>query len=436
MKQGYKDSGIEWIGEIPENWGVTKLRNIADVKYGITLQLEQGKTEGIPIISVQNVTINGGLDFSSNFFIDEELVSKDDILQQNDILFNWRNGSTEHVGKTVLFTLNDKYTHVSFLLRLRVKKIFSPLYLNWLISSLRYNKFFLISKFKVNNSYNASELNRTQIISPPLSEQKQIAAYLDKATETIDKAIAVKKEQLQKLDELKKSIIYKAVTKGLDDSVKMKDSGIEWIGDIPEGWEVKRIKDISLIKYGLGQPPKELDVEDGGLPLIRATNVYRGSIDSRNMIFVDPEDIPFDRDPILMENDIIVVRSGAYTADSAIIPKEYEGSITGYDMVIRCFSYINPEFVSYALLSKYIHDDQLRLMTLRAAQPHLNREELGSTRILIPSKAEQIEISKYIKKKTKDIKSASEKITQQIEILEQYKKSLIHECVTGKRRVG
>jgi type I restriction enzyme, S subunit len=129
--------------------------------------------------------------------------------------------------------------------------------------------------------------------------------------------------------------------------------------------------------------------------MIRATNIFRGKIDANNLVFVDPDGVPYERDPILRENDIIVVRSGAYTADSAIVPKEFDGAVAGYDMVIRCYT-DNPRFISYCLLSHFILKNQLLLHSMRAAQPHLNREELGETFVVMPPMDEQISILDHI----------------------------------------
>ena len=101
----------------------------------------------------------------------------------------------------------------------------------------------------------------------------------------------------------------------------LKNTGVRCIDKIPKHWQIKKLKYLSKIRYGLSQPPREFEE---GLPLIRATNIERGKINTKDLIFVDPKDIPINKDPILKTNEIIVVRSGAYTADSAIIPKKFK----------------------------------------------------------------------------------------------------------------
>ena len=237
-----------------------------------------------------------------------------------------------------------------------------------------------------------------------------------------------KQKQIELLKEQRTAIINQAVTKGLDPNVKMKKSGIEWLGEIPESWGVVRLKHISFIKYGIGQPPNELE---NGLPLIRATNIKEGNISSKDMMLIDPGEVPYDRDPILKENDIIVVRSGAYTGDSSIIPKEYEGSVAGYDLVVTAQE-IDAEFLAFGLLSDAILHKQIDLCRSRAAQPHLNAIELGETLIFLPKKEEQLHIVKFLKNITKSIETLIHRSHIEINLLKEYRTTLISEAVTGK----
>jgi type I restriction enzyme, S subunit len=254
-----------------------------------------------------------------------------------------------------------------------------------------------------------------------------------KKTSRLDTLISNKESQINNLEEIRKITINQAVTKGLNPKAKLKPSRTEWLGEIPEHWEVKRLKNIGKIKYGLGQPPKE---KENGLPLIRATNISRGKIYEAEMMYVDPNDIPYERDPILKVGDIIVVRSGAYTADSAIIPKGYENSIAGYDMVIRIDHTFNNKFISYCLLSKYILNDQMIILSLRAAQPHLNKEELGSVLISLPPLNEQIAIANYLDEKTSRLDTLISNLKDEIESLKEIRKITIQDAVTGKVKVS
>src|ERR1019366_6589579 len=224
------------------------------------------------------------------------------------------------------------------------------------------------------------------------------------------------------------AIIHRAVTRSLDSSVPLKPSGIPWLGDIPQHWEAKRLKAIAQIRYGLGQPPRETET---GLPLIRATNVDQGRILEKNLVRVDPADVPKTRNAFLKAGEIIVVRSGALTADSAIISREYEGAVAGYDMVVTVRG-ARPEFIAIALLSSYVQADQLVIASMRAAQPHLNAEELGTAIFLLPPDEEQKQIVEFVRNESLPIDAAITRLEREIELLREYRTRLVADVVTGK----
>ena len=265
-------------------------------------------------------------------------------------------------------------------------------------------------------------------IVPPLAEQTAIVRYLNQTDERIRRYVSSRERLIELLEEYRQAVIHHIVTRGLDPDVRLKPSGVEWLDDMPAHWEVKRLKTIGRIRYGLGQPPRE---SADGLPLIRATNVDHGRIIDKNLLFIDPSDVPSGRDAILREKEIIVVRSGAYTGDSAIVPKAYDGAITGYDMVVSVTG-AQPEFVAMALLCKYVRDDQLIVASTRSAQPHLNAEELGTAILLIPPLSEQTAIVAYIDKATAAIDADIDRAQREIELLGEYRTRLIADVVTGK----
>jgi type I restriction enzyme S subunit len=272
----------------------------------------------------------------------------------------------------------------------------------------------------------------THVGFPPLAEQQRIAAYLNATCVAIDGVVAAKRRQIGTLDALRGSITQHALTEGVDGSVELRDSGVNVIPSLPLGWKLVRLKNIAEIRYGLGQPPPETD---GGVPMIRATDIDAGKIIEGNFLCVDPESLPLDRDPYLKEGEIIVVRSGAYTGDSAIVPAKHAGAVAGYDMVVTVRRAV-PEFLAYCLLSGYVLEGQVLLLTLRAAQPHLNSQELSGIILAVPdSRREQEAICAHLDEKLGEVKRIATGIEAQIETLTAYRKSLIHECVTGQRRV-
>jgi len=263
---------------------------------------------------------------------------------------------------------------------------------------------------------------------PSIKEQQAIARFLGFKTAQIDALISKKRELLDKLVEKRIALISHAVSKGLDPSVPMKNSGVTWLGDIPAHWDTKRLKFVGKTRYGLGEPPQKLD---GGIPFIRATDIYRGQIDGAKVQTVDPDCVPWSRNPTLKAKDILVVRSGAYTGDSAIVPAEWEGSIAGYDMVYTAEGAL-PEYIALNLLSKHVLNGQIYLAKHRAAQPHLNAEELGDVVIALPPPEEQVEIVAYIEEGAKKLAIQCDLVISVVEHLHEYRSSLITNAVTGR----
>lgn len=203
---------MDGVGLVPEHWRVKQLRYCCQISYGITLQLEAGKTTGVPILTVQNLDVHGGWKFDQSFCIDEELVSEEDILRHGDLLFNWRNGSSKHVGKTAFFNLDGRYTHVSFLLRMRCGKDLNPFYLKSYLGALRMAGFFEGAKDKVNKTFNSTELNRLSVLVPPIKEQEAIVEFVQAKWDEIERVLQVIESQIETLTAYRKSLIHECVT--------------------------------------------------------------------------------------------------------------------------------------------------------------------------------------------------------------------------------
>jgi len=268
---------------------------------------------------------------------------------------------------------------------------------------------------------------------PPLSEQTAIVRFLDWVERRTRRAIHVRQQRIKLLEEYKQALIHQAVTGQIDIRTGKRywayaNSGVEWFGEIPEHWVVRRIKTIARIRYGLGQPPREMD---GGVPMLRATNVSRGTICEKDLLYVDPSDVPANRGAFLRTGEIIVVRSGAFTADSAIVPEAYDGAVAGYDMVVTALSVL-PRFLAAALLTPCVRDDQLIAVSMRSAQRHLNAEELGAAFVPLPPLSEQIAIVEYLDTLMVKIDNAVAATRHEIDLLREYCTRLVADVVTGK----
>jgi type I restriction enzyme S subunit len=213
-----KDSGVEWLGNIPAHWEVKKLKRIAEISYGIVLELDRTLTEGTPIISLPNVSIDGELNLQDIPFTPLRQDEREYmLLKKSDLLFNWRNGSSDHVGKTALFDAEGDYTHVSFLLRIRFSGgVIIPRFYQCYLNSLRFTGFFMATKAGVNNTFNQSELMELEVLVPPANEQLIIATYLDQEIAKLNTLITKIREGIERLKEFRTALISAAVTGKID----------------------------------------------------------------------------------------------------------------------------------------------------------------------------------------------------------------------------
>lgn len=415
----YKDSGESWIGLIPKHWEIIKLKHLFNEKR-----------------HKKNMSLNSGsISFGEVIYKDDEKITEATKASYQEVL----------KGEFLVNPLNLNYDLISLRIALsKINVVVSAGYIVLLANKLVCREYFkyLLHRYDVaymkllgsgvRQTISFNHIANSLLPYPSMLEQKNTAEFLDQKTAEIDQAISIKEQQIALLNERKQIVIQKAVTQGLDPNVPMKDSGLNGVGNIPQDWEIIKFKYLAKVRYGLGQPPRQLD---NGLKIIRATNIERGKIVEKGMLYIDPNDIPWDRNPTLNKDEIIVVRSGAYTGDSAIVTEEYAGCIAGYDMVATPFN-CYPKFLSTVLLSHYVLYEQIYLLRMRSAQPHLNAEELNELKIVVPPINQQRLIANYIEKVESDIGEAISLIKQQLEKLKEYKTTLINDAVTGKIKVA
>ena len=410
-----KDSGVEWLGDVPAHWRVMPLKWCSRCHSGDGISTEAvsaAKTfqRNIPVIGG-----NGIMGFGENTNCYDAVLA----IGRVGALC----GNVHAVQPPAWITDNALVLSVDS----------ATVSLEFLAATLKGRNLNNLADKTAQPLITGTRVQNEHVPFPPLPEQSAIVRYLDHVGRRIQRYIRAKQKLIALLEEQKQVVIHQAVTGQIDVRTgrpypAYKDSGVEWLGKVPEHWGRNRLKSIARIRYGLGQPPRELS---DGLPLIRATNVDHGRIVEKNLVYIDPLDVPKSRDAFLSKKEIIVVRSGAYTADSAIIPETYEGAVAGYDMIVTA-NRAEPEFIAFALLSNYVRDDQLIIASTRSAQPHLNAEELGSAVFLLPTFSEQHIIVRYLDKAIANIEISIVRARHQIELLREYRTRLIADVVTGK----
>lgn len=267
---------------------------------------------------------------------------------------------------------------------------------------------------------------------PPKDEQERIADYLDKKCEEIDKVVETEKAVIGLLKEYKQSVITEAVTKGLDKSVPLKDSGIEWIGKIPQHWKIEKLKFISECNKEVLSENTESSKTIDYIEIGSVTN-ENGINDHQTFTF---ENAPSRARRIVKHGDTIISTVRTYLKAIAYIDEQYDNYIcsTGF-AVFTPSSKILPKFLFHALHSEWFVST-VEANSVGISYPAINTTNIVNYKIAIPSVKEQEQILKYLDKKCSEIDKAITGKEQLIEKLTEYKKSLIYECVTGKRKVA
>lgn len=418
----YKESGVPWLGDVPEHWDIKRAKNLFRC---VDVRSEKGEEELLTVSSERGVVLRRSATvtmFKAESYVGYKLCWPGDLVINS--LWAWARGLGVSSYHGIVSTAYGVY-------RARQGCGINSRFIHEMVRSTPFHWELRVRSKGVWTSrlqLTDESFFGSPIPLPPLPEQAAIVRFLDHIDRRISRYISAKQKLIKLLEEQKQAIIHRAVTRGLDPNVRLKPSGVEWLGEVPEHWEVRRLKSIAGIRYGLGQPPRESKT---GMPLIRATNVDHGRILEKDLVRVDPADVPKTRNAFLAVGEIIVVRSGAYTADSAIIPAEYAGAVSGYDMVVTAHK-AQPEFIALSLLSSYIRDDQLIIASMRSAQPHLNAEELGAALVLVPPYAEQVRIVERVVDECTAISSAIVLAQHETALFREYRTRLISDVVTGK----
>lgn len=447
----YKDSGIEWIGEIPKEWNTITLKRVFSNRDGGAWGEEPQNNENdricirIADFDYPKMTIKHDIDYTvRNYTTDviEKLT-----LQKNDILIEKSGGGDQTpVGRTIIFNEDFNALYANFMDRLRVKQSISPKFIEYLLVSFYQNGItyqYIKQTTGIQNLDLTNLLAKESIVLPILDEQQKIADYLDKKCGEIDRVIETEKLVIEKLKEYKQSVITEAVTKGLDKSVSLKDSGIEWIGKIPQHWEIRKLH--SLFNFIGGFAFKSDDyVDETENQVIRIGNIRNNNLilDDKKIFITNT--IADDALSVMIKcNDILFSMTGTkgkrdyfYTL---VVKKEYLQNKNLYlNQRVGCFRKkidLDERYFNYLLKETRILDSIFIYETGTANQGNLGIETIRNTKLHFPTVIEQQQIADYLDKKCSEIDKAISDKEQVIEKFTEYKKSLIYECVTGKKRV-
>ena len=432
----YKASGVEWLGEIPAHWDVYPLRRrlfreIGSIKigpFGSQLKLEFMVHEGFKVYGQEHVIAH---DFGrGNKYVDEakfqELAACE--IRPSDLVVTMMGSS----GRCAVVPEGiERGIMDSHLLRVRLADWdLDPKYLCLLINDSSYVRDQIETEGKgaIMHGLNSSIIKSILLAVPRLIEQQMILAFLDRETAKIDALIEKNERLIELLQEKRTALITQAVTKGLDPTVPMKDSGIEWLGKIPAHWEVKRLRHVGSAIIGLTYEPGDVVGPDEGMLVLRASNVCDGHIVLDDNVFVKR----LVRDCLVTrEGDILICsRSGSRNliGKSAKIDKTVMGLTFGAFMTV--FRSVCNDYLFYAFNSTLFNCQSGAFLTSTINQ--LTLGNLNSFTIPVPPSIEQIEITAFLDCEIAKIDALASRIREVIAHLREYRVALVSAAVTGK----
>lgn len=422
-----KDSGIEWVKKIPVGWKITRGKNI------LKLMKRSPDTDDEVITCFRDgeVTLRKNRREEGFTFSDKEIgyqgIKKGDLVIHGMDGFAGAIGISNSDGKgspvLVVCTTKENSRYLMYYLRtLAMQDVFLALATGIRERScdLRWNKIADLL-FPV----------------PEINEQYCIADYLDRKCSQIDDIIAKQQKIIEKLKEYKLSVITEAVTKGLNPDVSMKDSGVDWIGEIPEHWEIRKLKSITEI-ISKGTTPSTIgkDLRSfGEIRFLKAENIQNNRVILEPEFYIDNETHSMLKRSQLQVNDILFVIAGATIGKTAILSTDVIPANTNQAVsFIRLKEQSDSKYVWYYLQSSYVKAI-LNLLSVQSAQPNLSMEDMGNFYLCYPSKDERVSITEYLDNRCTEIESLIYNKENMILKLTEYKKSFIYEVVTGKQEV-
>jgi type I restriction enzyme S subunit len=425
----YKDSEIQWIGKIPKHWNRIRIKNLVKIK--ITdgpHETPEWMPEGIPFISAEAIKGNQiDLNYKrGNISIEQHLeYCKKSKVLKGDILF-CKSGST--TGKSAIVEIDDEFGIWSPLAIIRAdkNKINNKFLFHSIQSSLFRNQVETAWTFGTQPNIGMGALENLWISVPSIQEQTFIANYLDQKTTQIDNLITKKEQFITLLQEERTAVINQAVTKGLDPKIKMKDSGIEWLGEIPEHWGVKKLKNLSKITRGaILRPvdePSYFD-ENGEWTYLNISDATKCD-KYLNYGKLRLSELGSTKSARVEPNNLIITASA--TIGKPFINKipvcVHDGFIPITDLEVDI------DFLYYYFKNPQLFNGLGKSNT----QKNIYLEDVKNLLIAVPSAKEQKEIANKIEQEILRIETIITKTQQEIELLKEYKTALINEVVTGK----
>jgi type I restriction enzyme S subunit len=425
----YKDSGVEWIGDIPEHWEVKRTKSVVAIRKVIAGQL------GYEVISVTQ----RGLRLKDTSSFDGQNAqdySKYQLVNVEDYVLNHMDLLTGYVGKsTYLGVTSPDYRVVRTVDANRTDRKYTLfLFQNCYHHRLWY-KYGQGAAHLGRWRLPRQEFNEFQLPSPPLEEQKLIASFLDRETGKIDTLVEKQQQLISLLKEKRQSLISHTVTKGLNPNVRMKDSGVEWIGEIPEHWEVKRLKDVAECR--LSNVDKHTVDGEPSVYLCNYVDVYKNDFITSDISFMAATATDRQISRLGIQVDDVLITKDSESPDDigvpALVRTIVPSLVCGYHLaLIRTDGHVQDGAYTFRYLASKSSISQFCVLAKGITRYAIGKGEIS--RLLIPSPPleEQKQIAAFLDTETSKIDQLIDKANQSIALLKERRSSLISAAVTGK----
>lgn len=430
----YKDSGSKWLDEIPEHWKVTSLKHVLSTPITDGPHLTPTKHDkGIPFISAEAIS-QGYINFDKRWgYIskeNDELFSHKYRPQRHDV-YMIKSGAT--TGVTAIVETDARFNIWSPLAVMRCKSTYNPYFLlNYLRSDSFQKSVQLSWTFGTQQNIGMNTLENLTVCYPPIEEQTQIANFLGHETAKIDTLIDKQQQLIKLLKEKRQAVISHAVTKGLNPDAAMKDSGVEWLGEVPEHWEVISLKHLVSAPI-IDGPHLTPTKHDEGVPFISAESVSQGYINfEKKWGYISKEDHEiFSKRYCPQLGDILMVKLGATTGVVAMVETDEAFNVWVPLATIRAKPEIPSKFVFYLLQSSNVNDAIQQSWTY-GTQQTLGLGTLSNLSLPVPPQKECEQIIQLIESKVPLYDESIEKSLESLSLLQERRTALISAAVTGK----
>ena len=428
----YKDSEVEWMGEIPDHWEMIRIKFLGKSLIGLSYKpgdIVDDKIKGLLVLRASNIQ-EGRIKLDDNVYVNLK-VKNEILLREGDILICSRSGSPTLIGKNIIIPKDlEGNTFGVFM------TVFRTPYSDYISKVFNSTIFFNQSGLFLTSTINQLTQDTLNNIFVPFThietERNQIVSFLDQKTSIIDDLIQKKLRKIELLKEHRTSIINRAITKGLNPEVRLKDSGMVLIGEIPEHWSCVFVRHYSN-KIGSGVTPRggsEVYVESG-ITFIRSQNVQFDGLHLDDVVKITHETHHMMAGSQVKKGDLLLNITGASIGRCCVVDLDEEMNVNQHVCIIRTIETLSTVFLNYFLQSE-TGQDQLFFYITGANREGLTGENIKNFKVPFPPLPEQHQIVEYLDNKSSEIDKQVDLENRKIDLLKEYRRSLISEVVTGK----